>query len=131
MKLAFMSIGLEMFDNMPQFFRETFILAKQVKHISKRPATKALCLGNVIHTDLVGPITPTGSELPLDSSAKNIRFSNEMSMRTLNEALENDGDESTDHSHTPLNSPLSSLVSTQDPIPDTTLPNIISHELWY
>lgn len=49
-------------------------------------------------------------------------------MDFLNEALENDGGESIDHSHTPLNvsqgktsSPLSSMASTPEPVPNTPL----------
>lgn len=60
MKLISMSTGLEMPDSITKFFCETCVFAKQVKHIAKGPATRALVPGEVIHTDLVGPITPTG-----------------------------------------------------------------------
>lgn len=40
-------------------YYETCILAKQVKHISKGPATRAEILRKIIHTDLVGPVIPT------------------------------------------------------------------------
>lgn len=47
-------------DSITKFFCKTCILAKQVKHIAKSPATRALIPGEVIYTDLVRLITPTG-----------------------------------------------------------------------
>ncbi len=59
-KLISMSTGIEMPKSISKFFCETCVLAKQAKHISKSPATRALLPGERINTDLVGPITPIG-----------------------------------------------------------------------
>lgn len=61
-KLVFISTRLEMPDSIiqSQLFYWTYIFAKQVKHISKSPVTRAKTPREIIHTDLVGPITPTG-----------------------------------------------------------------------
>lgn len=62
MKLIIMLSGLEMPESINNFFCETCVLAKQVKHISKIPAIRAEIPREIIYTDLVCPITPTGHD---------------------------------------------------------------------
>lgn len=56
-KLISISTGIEMPNNISKFFCETYMLAKQAKHISKDLAIKVLFRGERIHTDLVRSIT--------------------------------------------------------------------------
>lgn len=54
-----MSTGLYILDSITKFFYETFVITKQVKHIAKDLAIKAFITGEIIYTDLVGPISPS------------------------------------------------------------------------
>lgn len=56
--LVFVSTKLEMLNSITQsfFLCEIYILANQVKHIFKRPDTRAEILGDIIHTNLVRPV---------------------------------------------------------------------------
>lgn len=87
--------------------------------------------GIIPTADITSPLSITPLPAPhlnLGQSAESVHFPVEMTMNSLNEALENDGDEGIDHSHTPLNvsqgntsSLLSSLDSTPKPVPNTPL----------
>ena len=59
-KLSKMTIGFEIPLEHPSFFCEAFVLAKQVCHISHKPSKKVTQVLAMVHTDLIGPITPTG-----------------------------------------------------------------------
>ena len=59
MKLNFISIKLYILDRFTNFFYETCVFAKYVKHIAKGPATRALITGKIICTDNIRSIILT------------------------------------------------------------------------
>lgn len=75
----------------------------------------------------------------LGQSAKSVGFPVEMTMNSLNKALENDGSEGIDHSHIPLNVfrgntsfPLNLLASTLESLPIPYYVNLdIEYQLSY
>ncbi len=72
-------------NSISKFFYETFVLAKQAKHISKSPATRALLPEKRINTDLVGPITPIG----YDSSKYGLLLTDDASRTNTGVPLKN------------------------------------------
>ena len=84
-KLISMSTGIEMPNSISKFFCKICMLAKQAKHISKDPATKALLPGERIYTDLVGPITP----IRYDGSKYGLLLTNDALRTTMEVLLKN------------------------------------------
>ena len=80
-----MSTAIEMSNSISKFLCERCVFAKQAKHISKGPATRALLPGERIYSDLVGPITPIG----YDGSKYGLFLTDDASRTTTGVLLKN------------------------------------------
>ena len=58
-KLRKMTTGLQIPANPPVFFCEPCVLAKQTRHVSQISSNREVEALAMVHTDLIGPITPT------------------------------------------------------------------------
>ena len=53
-----MTTGLDILAELPSFFCQPCVLAKQVRHVLHQPSERETQAFAMVHTDLIGPITP-------------------------------------------------------------------------
>ena len=59
-KLSKITTRFEILLEHPSFFCELFVLAKQVRHVSHQPSKRETQALAMVHTNVIGSITPTG-----------------------------------------------------------------------